>query len=303
MVATSVGDEAVISNLRAKLEKNELSLPQKYRILCSLRNCSNTSALDALLVALQDGSALYRHDIAFALGQRQDAAAVDALKRILADETEHCMVRHEAAEALGAIGTPECMQPLQQYVGSGVREVAETCVLASQRMDYFAALPAAEQASRFQSVDPTPPYPPDTPDSKLAGILLDEDAKLFDRYRALFALRNRGGQAAVAAIGACLRKSNSALLKHEVAYVLGQMLDKSGIDCLKDALRVRTCHTSPAILLPMLCPKQAPAARSCPSRRLSTTHTFDSCSCVCISVSALSALVYIGTVTCCKQIW
>ena len=238
MVATTIGDEVVIEALRKKLESGRLTLPQKYRVLCSLRNCSNASALGALLVALRDDSALYRHDIAFALGQRQDAAAVEALKQILADEAEHCMVRHEAAEALGAIGTPECMQPLQRNNDNIVREVAETCVLASQRMDYFAHLPDAEQASKFQSVDPTPPFPSSTPCEELAQTLLDESAKLFDRYRSLFALRNQGGTAAVAAIIACLRSSSSALLKHEIAYVLGQMLDKASVDCLKDALQV-----------------------------------------------------------------
>lgn len=32
-----------------------------------------------------------------------------------ADPAEHEMVRHEAAEALGAIGTPECVEFLSKY--------------------------------------------------------------------------------------------------------------------------------------------------------------------------------------------
>jgi deoxyhypusine monooxygenase len=239
MVATAVGDEAVIARLKAKLEAGGLTLPQKYHILCSLRNCSNSSVLNALLVALRDSSALYRHDIAFSLGQRQDATAVQALIQILADSAEHCIVRHEAAEALGAIGTPECVEPLRWHCHSSVQEVAETCALAMQRMDYFARLPEAEQPSRFQSVDPTPPYPSATPLQELSDTLEDEAALLFNRYRALFALRNRGGDAAVASLARCLRSSQSALLKHEVAYVLGQMLHSAGVACLKAALQVR----------------------------------------------------------------
>ena len=34
----------------------------------------------------------------------QNSTAVPALKEVLENETEHVMVRHEAAEALGAIG-------------------------------------------------------------------------------------------------------------------------------------------------------------------------------------------------------
>lgn len=239
MVATAEGDEVVIARLTAKLKEGGLTLPQKYRILCSLRNCSNSSALDGLLVALRDPSELYRHDVAFALGQRQDAAAVEALKGLLEDEAEHCMVRHEAAEALGAIGTPECLAPLRRHASSSVPEVADTCALAAQRMAYLSQLPAAEQGSRFQSVDPTPPYPSATPLDELARTLEDEGAVLFNRYRALFALRNQGGAAAVASIARCLRTSRCALLKHEIAYVLGQMLDTDGVECLKAALRVR----------------------------------------------------------------
>ncbi len=40
---------------------------------------------------LQDPSALFRHEVAYCLGQRQDPAAVETLKRILKDEEEHPM--------------------------------------------------------------------------------------------------------------------------------------------------------------------------------------------------------------------
>ena len=52
------------------------------------------------------------------------------------------------------------------------------------------------------------------------------------RGRALFALRNRGGPAAVEALDASLAGA-SALLKHEVAYVLGQMQDPAAISALE----------------------------------------------------------------------
>jgi deoxyhypusine monooxygenase len=43
------------------------------------------------------------------------------------------------------------------------------------------------------------------------------------RYAALFALRNKGGREAVEALGKVFSSCRSALLKHEVAYVLGQL--------------------------------------------------------------------------------
>lgn len=243
MVATIDGDEAVIAKLHAKLRKGGLTLPQKYRILFSLRNCKNASAHAALLDALKDDSALLRHDVAFALGQRQDPASIATLLAILNDPQEHCMVRHEAAEALGAIGTPECLEPLKMHEQSKVRELAETCQLAKQRMEYFSRDCAErDAASRYQSVDPTPPFPLETPFDELTPLLLDEEKPLFDRYRALFTLRNKGGPRAVAAMAQCFRTASSALLKHEIAYVLGQMMDPTSVKCLKEVIKDETEH-------------------------------------------------------------
>ena len=238
MVHTRTVDEKVVANLHAKLARSDLSLPEKYRVLFSLRNCANTSALPALLVGLNDGSALFRHDVAFAIGQRQDKEAIDALVLVLDNAAEDSMVRHEAAEALGAIGTEECLKPLRRHEGDHIQEVAETCLLARQRVQFMAAHQNEESGSKYFSVDPTPPFHGDKPANELHDVLVRESSDLFDRYRALFSLRNIGGQDAVASMAECMRTSASALLKHEIAYVLGQMQDTHGIECLKAVLQV-----------------------------------------------------------------
>lgn len=48
-------------------------------------------------------------------------------------------VRHEAGEALGAIGTPECLSCLELFQEDPCIEVAQTCQLALQRIQYYAA--------------------------------------------------------------------------------------------------------------------------------------------------------------------
>ena len=54
----------------------------RRRSLCVLRlHCAG----------LSDPSALFRHEVAYCLGQRQDPAAVTTLERILEDEAEHPM--------------------------------------------------------------------------------------------------------------------------------------------------------------------------------------------------------------------
>lgn len=61
-------------------------------------------------------SALFRHEVAFVFGQMQDERSVPFLKKTLEDTSEHEMVRHEAAEALGSIATDECTEVLQRYI-------------------------------------------------------------------------------------------------------------------------------------------------------------------------------------------
>ena len=90
------------------------------------------------------------------------------------------------------------------------------------------------EVSEFESVDPAPPS--HVKDIHLLGkILVNEDEKMFQRMRALFALRNIGGHESVDALTNAF-SSESALLKHEIAYVLGQMQDPHAVPSLIDRL-------------------------------------------------------------------
>lgn len=53
--------------------------------------CPLPVALCLCPAGLKDPSALFRHEVAYCLGQRQDPAAVATLKQILKDENEHPM--------------------------------------------------------------------------------------------------------------------------------------------------------------------------------------------------------------------
>ena len=64
----------------------------------------------------------------------------------------------------------------------------------------------------------------------------DEQRPLKERFRALFTLRNLGGQEAIESIGRVLFSDPSALLKHECAYCLGQMQDTGAIPILTKLL-------------------------------------------------------------------
>lgn len=66
---------------------------------------------------------------------------------------------------------------------------------------------------------------------KIGSVLNDKNRPLKERFRALFTLRNIGGPVAIECINECFSDS-SALLKHELAYCLGQMQDKQAIPYL-----------------------------------------------------------------------
>ena len=93
------------------------------------------------------------------------------------------------------------------------------------------------ERSEFDSVDPAPPSS-ERSVADLRNVLCDEDEKMFQRMRALFALRNIGGKDSVDALAAAY-ESESALLKHEIAYVMGQMQDSHAVPHLIERLEDR----------------------------------------------------------------
>lgn len=101
-------------------------------------------------------------------------------------------------------------------------------------MDRRGWLEAQREESGYTSVDPAPPAVSDDI-ARLRERLLDANRPMFERMRALFALRNEGGPAAVDAIAAAFT-DGSALLRHELAYVLGQMQDPHAVPVLSRVL-------------------------------------------------------------------
>lgn len=71
---------------------------------------------------------------------------------------------------------------------------------------------------------------------RIGLVLNDENRPLKERFRALFTLKNIGGSCAIKYISQCFNDP-SALLKHELAYCLGQMKDKTALPILISVLK------------------------------------------------------------------
>lgn len=82
-----------------------------------------------------------------------------------------------------------------------------------------------------------PTVAPTTSVAELKATLLDRSLPLFTRYRAMFSLRNLPpSEASVLALAEGF-KDPSALFRHEIAYVFGQLTSKYSVPALIERLR------------------------------------------------------------------
>lgn len=117
------------------LDENE-KLYERYRAMFSLRNLRTVDSINALGKGLKCNSALFRHEVAFVLGQLQHECSIGVLAENLKDTNENEMVRHECAEALGAIATDECIEILNRYLDDEKQVVKESCIVALDMCEY-----------------------------------------------------------------------------------------------------------------------------------------------------------------------
>ncbi|XP_049780786.1 deoxyhypusine hydroxylase [Schistocerca cancellata] len=236
-MSLSLIPEERIRAIGSVLNDQERPLKERFRALFTLKNIGGPVAVECIKQCFNDPSALLKHELAYCLGQMQDPIANPILIDILRDRNQEPMVRHEAAEALGAIGSMEVSDILRKYVEDPAVEVAETCQLALARIEWFhkSREPDDQQKSPYASVDPAPPSSEnDVP--HLKNILLDENSSLFDRYRAMFSLRNINTEESILALCEGL-KVGGALFRHEIAFVLGQIQSAVSVPFLEASLK------------------------------------------------------------------
>ena len=127
------------TSLRAVLCNENSRMFLRMRALFSLRNTGGVESIEALAAAFETESALLKHEIAYVMGQMQDSYAVPYLIERLKDMDEDLMVRHEAAEALGAIGDAAAMDTLKNFRDDPEPVVAESCEVALDLMEWVAS--------------------------------------------------------------------------------------------------------------------------------------------------------------------
>ncbi|KAI9313973.1 armadillo-type protein [Dichotomocladium elegans] len=227
--------ESVLCNTSGTVQ-----LAERFRALFTLKNIGDNRSIDIIAKAFDDDSALLKHELSYCLGQIGNPHALQILNKVLENADEDTMVRHEAAEAMGAIGSLSSLPILEKYLKDPCEAISQTCELAIDKIKYDndPKTKAEREAthSAYNSVDPAPPSSnTDTP-AALGHQLMDTSLPLFERYRAMFALREIGNTEAVLELAKGL-KDKSALFRHEVAYVFGQLQHPASVPALTEALK------------------------------------------------------------------
>eukprot|EP00871_Galdieria_phlegrea_P004131 jgi/Galph1/4719/GphlegSOOS_G3376.1 len=234
-----------ITELETRLLNQSNGVAVRMRSIFGFKGLGGPKAVSALSKCLcQDPSRLVRHEAAYALGQMRDKGALNVLEYTVLNEMEDPMVRHEAAEALGAIGCLSSIDVLQKlcYDDCCCREVRETCELAIKRIQ------SCNESVGIETFD-RPTVDPVTVESWMSSLstqetgekFLDPSFPLFDRYRYLFALRDKGTPEAISFLCRGFR-DDSALLKHEIAFVLGQLGSPQAVNVLKKLVEDKNEH-------------------------------------------------------------
>ncbi|KAG8969499.1 deoxyhypusine hydroxylase [Tulasnella sp. 419] len=263
-----VVDDKTLADLEARLLNTSGNVPlhDRFRALFTLKALGDDRAVQVISKGFDDDSALLKHELAYVLGQISRTSAIPVLTSTLENKSEDPMVRHEAAEALGAISQSSSIPILQKYLNDPERVVRETCEIAIAKIEWDTTPEGqAERArkeaekrealengaiSQFTSIDPAPPSAvysglvrssSTTPASisELRSQLLDTSLPLFTRYRAMFALRNIGTPEAIDALSDGFT-DDSALFKHEIAFVFGQLSHPHSIPSLLKVLQTST---------------------------------------------------------------
>ena len=246
-----------VSVLRKDLTSESVPLARRFRALFSLKHLASqtpgpqtTAAIEAIAAAFASPSALLKHELAYCLGQTKSLDAVPFLRAVLENRSEDAMCRHEAAEALGALEDLSSLQTMKD-MKDDEREpvvVRETCDIAIDRIEWAHSESRKKEtlkSSDFASVDPAPPLAHSTKTPSVPALqktLLNTSLPLFQRYRAMFALRDLASppdrptaEPAVHALASGF-SDPSALFRHEVAFVFGQLSHPASIPALSAVL-------------------------------------------------------------------
>lgn len=217
----------IIGDENAKIE-------DRFRALFEIKeNPLNKNFFIELEKGMETKSDLLAHEIIYVLGQIGNELSIDLIKKTLIKHKSN-IVRHECAEALGALGRMEDIPILQEFSLFLDPLIGDSCLLAIKRIEDSNKTKFLEKNNKYSSIDPS------IADEEkdicfLKKKFLNQAENLYNRYKSMFSLRNIDTVESSLILCEGLKDKNP-LFSHEVAFVLGQMNKPETIPALIDRL-------------------------------------------------------------------
>jgi deoxyhypusine monooxygenase len=126
-----------IQLLESVLNDKSEPITKRMRALFYLRTIGTDEVVPVIIKAFDDFSLLLQHEICYVLGQIGNPKSVEFLLKVLADENNAAISRHEAAEAIAAIGDNNSILMLEKYASHPNVILSETCQLALDRLNWL----------------------------------------------------------------------------------------------------------------------------------------------------------------------
>lgn len=250
MVNSIENNQLKISKIGAILNDSNQPLKKRFRALFTLRNLGGKQSIDLIRDVLSnDESVLLKHECCYCLGQMNNENAINYLIEILDNKMENEIVRHEAAEALGNLYKDEqiLIDKLRSNLKDQSKIVNQTCELALELIDWHrneTEIQHYQSLNPYQTKDPAPSFDLEMKNDQLKTILFDSKSSLFNKYRCLFTLRNRGKLDDIHLLGETLLhyigNDEMSLFKHEIGYIFGQMQSIDSISYLKKIVETKS---------------------------------------------------------------
>ncbi len=211
-----------INKLKEIIKSPQSSISTKMKCLFILRNLENADASLCIQDCLSHDSVLLDHEIAYVLGQMKQSNSIEFLFKVSNDTSINPIVRHEAIEALGNFEDSSLIERLRKFINDENPIIKESAILAINKLSTN-----SEGVSLYGTRDPAVVFKGDFN----KAIEMIENGNLIEKYQAIFYFRDRNDKESVNIL---LKKfkDDSDLLRHEIAFVLGQMENENAIDGL-----------------------------------------------------------------------
>lgn len=252
-----------IQELKSILINDSKDIKERMNALFKLRTIGSFEAVKALEDVLLSGTSsdLVKHEVCYCFGQMiespENAREIEEFlnKEVFEDPKRFApIVLHEAAEALGNISSDNNIKLLEKFLNYEDDIIRETCEISVENLNWMKNTENGKTEGldklklHYGSNDPAPPFNYKEDErynsiEKIGSIMHNPNETYFNRYRALFTLREFNNDKAVKVLCESFDKKHSskfsALFKHEVSFILGQMCEqaKSALNALEVVLQ------------------------------------------------------------------